>query len=282
MSTALKQALWYRRRLGWSVFPVHGIRDGACTCGNPTCDRPGKHAVIKWEAYQKNLPPVEQVEADFAHRPGANIGLATGAVSGVVVVDVDEKEGCSGGEYLQQLLDVYGPLPDTVEALTGGGGRHIYFQHPGFPIRNRTGILPGLDFRGDGGYVLVPTSGHISGRAYEWEASSRPDEVKPAPMPDWLVKLIAEPEGEGGLSGTKDATEWAKLIVEGAPEGTRNDSATRLAGRLLRHGLMPSEALAWLQIWNRNLKAPLTDDEIFRTVKSIAQREAGRRKGRTG
>ena len=81
-------------------------------------------------------------------------------------------DGETGADTLRELEQQHGPLPATVECLTGGGGRHLYFKHPGCAIRNSAGKLGShLDIRGDGGYVIVPPSRHESGQSYEWVTS---------------------------------------------------------------------------------------------------------------
>jgi hypothetical protein len=115
-----------------------------------------------------------------------NIGLATGEGSGVWVLDVD---GDEGKETLHQLEAAHGALPPTVEAITGKG-KHLYFRWPvGTEIRNKQDnpVMPGIDVRGDGGYVLAPPSVHPSGRRYTWNVDS-PDEF--ADAPDWLIVLV--------------------------------------------------------------------------------------------
>ena len=91
-----------------------------------------------------------------------------------------------GEASLFALEAKHGRLPPTREVITGGGGRHLWFKYTG-PIQSTTGkIAPGIDTRGDGGYVIVPPSIHPSGRAYEWSVDSG-DEL--AVAPDWLVQL---------------------------------------------------------------------------------------------
>src|SRR5881394_3129330 len=94
----------------------------------------------------------------------AGIGVVTGAISGLVVVDVDAGHG--GNESLEQLEREHGPMPTTLECRTGGGGRHLYFAHPGGLARNKVGLAPGIDIRADGGYVVAPPSLHASGVQY--------------------------------------------------------------------------------------------------------------------
>jgi Bifunctional DNA primase/polymerase, N-terminal len=86
----------------------------------------------------------------WRHNPGYNIGVATGAISGLFVTDVDSKDDVNGEAELRKLEAVHGPLPPTVETITGTG-RQLYFRHPGKPVRNSVGMIaPGIDIRGDG------------------------------------------------------------------------------------------------------------------------------------
>src|SRR5262249_15398402 len=102
--------------------------------------------------------------------PEANIGIATGAISGLVVLDVDPRHG--GDESLEQWKTRYGhDFLTTVTSCTGGGGWHLFYTHPGqsMQIKNKVGLAPGLDIRGDGGYIVAPPSLHASGQRYAWK-----------------------------------------------------------------------------------------------------------------
>lgn len=111
--------------------------------------------------------------------PQAGIGIATGA--GLAVIDVD---GPQGAASLAALEREHGPTPATVETLTGGGGRHLWFRSAE-PLRNSAGLLgPGLDVRGENGYVVAPPSRHRNGTIYSWKVA--PDERRLAPLPAWL------------------------------------------------------------------------------------------------
>ena len=158
---------------------------------------------------------------------GYGIGIATGAASGLFVLDVDTDNGKRGDESLADLEATYGRLPDTREILTGSGGRHLYFRWPaGVDIRNdqsgRLGL--GLDIRGEGGQVLAPPTVHPNGRIYAHELSS-PDDL--ADPPDWLVELLTKtndkqprrakaPRLGGDLPGDLYATQitWPDLLAE--------------------------------------------------------------------
>jgi hypothetical protein len=129
----------------------------------------------------------DQIEQWWSRRPDANIGVATGAASGFCVVDIDPRN--LGNGNWENLTDTHGPIPETIQALTGGGGTHILLAGD-LPC---TKLAPGVDFKGNGGYICAPPSKHPSGREYCWEASSRPDELLIAPAPQWLIDLVGSP-----------------------------------------------------------------------------------------
>jgi hypothetical protein len=171
------------------------------------------------------------IETWWARWPEANVGIRTGPI---VVIDEDRAGA------LQELAATLGhELPRTRTARTGVG-RHYYFTQPnGFRVRNTAGKLaPGIDTRGDGGYVVAPPSVHPSGAAYEWE-----DESDPAPLPHWIADLLRpEPPTRSTLSppavnfGTtpygQKALEDETQAVATAPEGTRNDRLNTAAFNL--------------------------------------------------
>ena len=152
---------------GIAVFPGHSItREGGCTCGEPNCGSPGKHPRIKqWQ--QDASTDAETIRRWWRRWPSANVCIATGSTSGIVVLDVDPRHG--GAESLETLEREHGPLPKTPTVLTGGGGLHHYFAHPGKRVPNKVSVFPGIDIRGDGGFVVAPPSRHVSGKEYSWK-----------------------------------------------------------------------------------------------------------------
>jgi bifunctional DNA primase/polymerase-like protein len=114
-------------------------------------------------------------------RADFNIGVATGAVSGILVIDVDDVDAEA---ELRRLETAHVALPATVEAITARG-RHLFFRWPEQDIRNSAGkIAPGIDVRGNGGYIIAPPSLHPSGRRYAWSVDSA---NVFAPAPAWLL-----------------------------------------------------------------------------------------------
>jgi hypothetical protein len=237
--TPLTAAVVYARR-GWPVFPCHtavGHPSAACTCGHADCASPGKHPRIAG-GLRSATTDEATIRRWWARWPRANVALRTGSASGLVVVDVDPAHG--GGESLLQLFDQYGRFVDGTRAVrTGGGGWHFYFEHPGTFVKNDTGrrLGPGIDVRGDGGYVLAPPSVHASGGTYELGEGAR----LPAPLPEWLVeRLTAEPERRLPPAPTEPVPDrWAAAALDGemerllaAKQGCRNDTLNRIAFRL--------------------------------------------------
>jgi hypothetical protein len=150
-------AIGYARR-GWRVFPIWPIRNGRCGCGE-SCGHEGKHPVGRLVPHGVRDATTDQdiITRWWADTPDARVGVATGAVSGIIVLDVD---GDDGEASLAALEREHGPLPATATVLTGKG-RHLYFSHPGVLVPNRVRVAAGLDVRGDGGYVVAPPSPHL-------------------------------------------------------------------------------------------------------------------------
>lgn len=239
---------------GWSVLPMEAR---------------GKRPLVAWRGLQERPAAPAEVEAWFGEHPEANLGVVTGVVSGLVVIDVDPAHG--GAQSLAQLEIEHGSLPRTVEALTGCGGRHLYFAHPAGVVPNRTGIAPGIDVRGDGGCVVAPPSIHPSGRRYAWAMRRAPGQAPLAPLPAWLAALVRKPDA----GHAHPLQYWRDLVRRGVTEGVRNNTIASLAGHLLWHGVDAPVALELLLAWNRlRCDPPLADEEVARVLESIARLQA--------
>ena len=152
-------------RLGLAVLPLHTIRDGACTCAaGVNCKSPGKHPLA--DGVHSATTDVAKVERLWRENPDANVGIATGKVSDLVVLDVDPRNG--GFETSRRLADELGLLPRTVCSDTGGGGSHRLFRYPDVPCptRHAPAGLSGLDVQSDGAFIVAPPSRHASGLRY--------------------------------------------------------------------------------------------------------------------
>lgn len=176
-------AVTYARR-GWSVVPVHTPGTDGFSCHRSGCPAAGKHPSLHWEAHMQAAATEETVTGWWERWPDANVGVITGSVSDVVVVDVDPRNG--GDVSLQTLEDHWGPLPATPVSRTGGGGWHHWFSAGGERHPSRV-IGPGLELKGEGGVVVAPPSMHASGTVYRWLVD--PVTIDPAPVPQWLASL---------------------------------------------------------------------------------------------
>lgn len=258
---------------GWHVLPLHSF-DAVelCSCRDANCGSPAKHPRTKTGLTEATTDPVV-IGAWWDRWPEANIGVRTGAVSGIVVLDVDSYAG--GEDGLAELVAAYGELVETMEAETGGGGRHLIFAHPGdtVDIRNKAGLAPGVDVRGDGGYIVAPPSLHVSGALYRWSTT-----MTPAPLPAWLIERPKPARKFSPMPVVHNPSEhpWVKAAFDGelrdlrlAAEGTRNDQLNRCAfnlGQLVPHALNRYEVESVLH--NEAMAIGLTDRETLATIRS--------------
>ena len=178
----------YINTLHYHIFPIRriigaGTDNAKCDCSDDTCPNIGKHPHIAWSK-EAGRPEM------WENWPQDGFGVATGSRSGIWVLDVDPKNG--GFETLARLEQENTPLPKTISVITGSKGLHFYFRYPGPEYRNTAGALgPGLDTRGDGGYVVGAGSLHKSGRRYNWQ--NGPGSAELAVAPEWLLKKVQQP-----------------------------------------------------------------------------------------
>lgn len=238
----LDAALGYAAQ-GFSVMPL-----------DPVTRKP----VIPWKALQNAPASVEQVRAWWQSFPTAGVGIITGAVSGLVVVDLDGPAG----------LDAMTAL--GLNALDGGSGPwiaktrrgwHLYFQHPGVPVANRAGIMREVDVRADGGFAVAPPS-----PGYSWVTP--PDRMSLAPVPPVLLKILAHV----GANGHGRNSYGPVVVPEVIPEGTRDTALFRLGRSLVAQGASPEEVRAALLAVNRTrCVPPLPEAEVLRKVEHVVE-----------
>jgi hypothetical protein len=170
-------------RRGWSVVPLHTPVGDGCSCERPGCPAPGKHPRVRWEGLMRSPAGEAEILGWWRRWPDANLGIVTGSVSGLSVLDVDPRNG--GEASVAELERRWGALPETIEVVTGGGGRHCWYAIGPAPLPSVV-LGPGLELKGDGSLVVVPPSLHRSGRRYAWVEGRGPADRDPAPLPPWL------------------------------------------------------------------------------------------------
>jgi hypothetical protein len=243
--TNLELALTYARK-GWYVFPVYSIKDGACSCGNADCKSPGKHPRTQ-HGVNDATNDEQQVNLWWQENPDANIGVRTGKISGISVLDIDQK---SGGFESIKAFD----LPSTLVSNTGGNGQHHIYKYDE-KIPTLVGFRPGIDFRSNGGYIVVPLSNHKSGKEYVWVDLT----VEPALAPDWMK--------------TKGLTKTVQPLPGTIREGSRNANLTSLAGSMRRRGASEEAIAVALIEENKKCNPPLDESEVLNIAKSVGRYE---------
>ena len=245
MNTLLESALglW---QSGFSVIPV----------------QPGsKRPLVSWMEYQNRRPTEEEIRQWWQQHPNANIGIVTGKISGIVVIDLDlDKDG--GNE---SGAGIYEQAPTDLIVKTGRGGYHLYYRYPEDVdhIPNRVGLLPGVDVRADGGYVVAPPSAHSSGRLYEWVRRGEPGKLPPHLVGLLTSHVPMERDGE------ESSSKWLSDLLAGVGEGQRNDACARLCGYLIGKDIPKDVVLAVVRQWNEKNHPPLPDHEVAATVESV-------------
>lgn len=247
---------------GLAVFPVFTIENGHCSCGAVDCSSPGKHPIgslVPQGVSNADTDP-QIIREWWSLYPDANIGIATGDASSIVVLDVDVKSG--GEASLAILEEKMGQLPDTWSVLTGGGGVHFYFQMPAADVRNSvSAVAPGIDVRGNGGYVVAPPSLHMSGTAYRWSPALHPTKVPLAHVPGWLLDRML-PRSVGSAE--------SRVLPVKIKEGERNNWMTSAAGTMRRRGFSGDAIYAAIAIENkRRCIPPMDEREVRRIADSI-------------
>lgn len=274
--------------MGWPVVPTAGIVSGRCGCRlGPKCENHiGKHPLNPGGVSEPSTDR-RTIGGWWDRWPWAGVGIATGPTSGLLVVDVDLKQG--GPATIERLRNEGIDLTQTLTAQTGSGGRHYLFSVPDgrwapSTVGNIPGIgeTPGVDLRGAGTFIVAAPSPHISGGRYQWDRESG----SLTPLPLALLETMeqsrtsehritqAAPSISIELHG--EMTPYARKAYEGEIDRVRNASAERNAtlfhaakrlGRLVGGGQLPREhAEAGLEA--AAITAGLAEGETRRTVAS--------------
>jgi hypothetical protein len=234
--TELESAALKMASLGFHVFPC----------------KPGEKVPATSHGFQDASTVPDEIGRWWRMRP-FNIGVATGARSGIVVIDVDGEDGLTA---LRDLETRFSKLPSTLSVVTPRGGQHFYFKHPGVDIRNSASLVAEhIDVRGDGGYVLAPPS-EVAGRRYELD-----DAVPMADLPAWFIK---------GLRAAQTAVAtgpWAKRVAKLA-EGKRNNELHAWTCHLLARGHEEAEVAMMVTDRNRSLADSLPERELHQLIGS--------------
>lgn len=228
---------------GWSILPVR-----------PSEKRP---LMQNWLQYTHQRADQKTVDSWFSSLKGIGVGMVTGKISNIVVLDVEHDCPIP----IRELLKKY---PTSLISRSGSGGFHLFYQYPVnvTKVSNRVKIFEGADLRADGGFIVLPPTMHPNGNRYEWVK-----EGVPGAFPLALLDMKSQPvvQNEG----------WIVEALHGVSEGGRNDTCARLAGYFFKKGVNADIVEAMLLDWNERNDPPLPVREIRTTIKSIERSHAG-------
>ncbi len=242
-------------KAGYSVIPV---------------EYEEKKPAVAWKEYQDRYPNEEELDFWF-NGLRCNIGIVTGSISNLVVVDIDPR---NGGKTSIDGYDL-----GRVTSITGGNGYHYYYRY--FPEASQTkpGLWPGVDIKSDGGYVLCPPS-KTTGNYY-WSPAEPFPPLRREPQ-DWLREAISKADNKKSVGKVSEPKQFDvtsgrgnlqfRVTFKDVPEGGRNNYATRLYGALLYEGVSIPRAMDVLKLWNSELTNPLPNDELTNIFNSITER----------
>jgi hypothetical protein len=252
---------------GWPVFPCRPIE-------------PGRKRPMTRSGFHDASTEAATIRAWWRRLPDALIGVPTGRATGLVILDIDVKNDRANG---YDTLDDLGHsiLPDTWLVHTASGGLHLYFDPGDREIRNSAGKLgPGLDIRGDGGYVIAPSPNS----GYEWDLYWNPDTSALLTVPDWLIgdleplqidysphPVVRQPVPRYGEVSLDNAVVRIISAPSGMQRDTLNEEVFAIAG-LVAGGLIPStlalEALNWAacRMVSHDPRRPWSNQDLVKAV----------------
>ena len=279
MKSKLDQALFYQKQ-GLSVIPV----------------RPDKKPIIKWTQYQTEKAGPDLINDWWSKWPDANVGLVTGAISNLMVVDVDSLAG-------HDALDEF--LPENIQtpvARTTSGGWHYYFRYKKGLV-NRARVITDCDVRTDGGYVVAPASVGENGKAYSWAPGLGLHEVPPAAMPELLFSVLQAGNAQASPSehkkdrrpsitnaftrGTHN-TETEQSITNhnnhniSFEKGGRDETLFHIANCLVKGGMPSGNLQKCLHFIGLNCNPPFPEKEINSKIQSALKRLESTKRNLTG
>jgi len=228
---------------GWSILPV-----------KPVEKRP---YMMNWTEYNQKRANEASLRSWFDNLMNPGIGVVTGKISNIVVIDMDQDCPIN----LQEMLQKY---PTGLYSITGSGGYHLFYTYP--PgcdhVKNRVRIQEGVDIRADGGFIVLPPTTHKSGKQYKWLGCAQ--------MGVFPMSLVE------AVNSVKDTQEqWITELLSGVPQGGRNDAAARLCGYFFKKGIASDVIESLLVAWNQKNDPPMPISELRTTMASIQKSHAG-------
>lgn len=253
MTEILKAALWYAEKKGYSVIPC----------------KQDKKPAIRWQEWQNKRADREQIEEWWKRFPGTNVGIVTGKISNLAVIDIDEP---IGEEELDKLIPESAIIPTST---TPRGGKHLYFSYPAdIDLRNNTRVIPGCDVRAEGGYIMAPPSINGKGGVYSWIAGLGLHEVATIEIPPKIINIILSFKYNSYIH-TKDSNITQGMTTNDNKmfqKGQRDNDLFHIANSLVKGGCNPGYVRQVLEILALNCKPPFPLTEINDKIQSALER----------
>lgn len=237
-----------------------------------------KPYLMSWAEYQEKMPTADSVKKWWNTWPDANIGIVTGNISGICVVDVDSKEA---GREIKKLIP---DIPPTVK--TPGGGWHFYFANSN-GLGNSVGFIKDVDFRGQGGYIIAPPSIGENGKAYELYGDS--DINRDIALPESFINLLNNNISIYTRNNCKDhangmSTECPPMStdVHLFEKGERDNALFHLANHLVKGGMPIDNIRKYLHFFASNCTPPFSPKETEIKIKSALKRTENQERNISG
>ena len=255
----LKSALWYAKQ-GYSVIPA----------------KQDKRPYVKWEPFQTEKATALQIQEWWSTWPLANIGLVTGIISNLTVLDADTEEA-------KELIESYLPETFLTPIVKTPKGHHYYFKHLQ-EIPNKANISKGLDARSEGGYIIAPPSRNGKGKEYKYLVGI--NNVAVQPMPSFLLSYINSKLKDYIYTKSDDKDNIRQHKTTSAnisfDEPGRDDSLFHVANCLVKGG-MPEQEIEQLLtlIASKVCNPPFPEKELFTKIQSAIKREESKNRNLT-
>jgi len=244
--TLLESAIQYSEKFNYPVIPV---------------DPSNKKPLVKWLEFQNRKTERKEIEEWWKKWPNAMIGGVTGNISNDFVIDVDDEQG-------NERLSDY--LPDnllTPTVITPRGGKHFHFENPQETISIKAGIFPHVDYRGQGGYIVLPPSKNSFGKTYQWLDGLSLNDIPRSPLPDALLIYIKE-LSRALCNPIAEITPGRKLFQK----GTRDDDLFHIANQLVKANTNEATVRQVIEILALNCNPPFPKNEISDKISSAFDR----------
>jgi hypothetical protein len=252
MSTLLKDALEYMK-LGFSIIPVG--KD--------------KKSLVQWQKYQKEKASEEQIKRWWNKWPEANIGIVTGIISGLAVIDIDTEEG-------KKTIEEFIPDSSIMPIVnTPSGGQHYYFKCSDKNLSCNSRTVPGCDLRANRGYIIVPPSSNGKGKYYAWQEGSEITRVALPELPHAYINYINNSlysAVDNSVDTTPQTSTQSIDVHKFFTQGRRDNDLFHVASCLIKGGATEKTASQVLKILANNCTPPFPEKEISLKIKSALNR----------